>query len=160
MNKLEQGYALALKAGACDAQMSKLKEFIEAKDQLQAYQTVLGNIGWLRENNIPFDMTHVEKKANGIAKRWHANGQLYEKCTYKEGKLDGIAKRWHANGKLAEKCTYKEGKLDGIYESWHSNGKLAEKCTYKEGKLDGIAKRWHANGQLCVKCTYKDGETI
>ena len=61
-------------------------------------------------------------KLSGFAKKWHENGQLWEKCNYLEGKLHGEAKQWYDNGQLWEKCNYLDGKLHGKCLAWYQDG--------------------------------------
>ena len=99
MKVIKKGYELAMKTGrACAATMNKLKHFIENGDELQAYQTALGAVKWLRENNIPHDYKDIETRAHGIDKRWHENGVLSYERTYTDGKAQGIAKWWDSEG--------------------------------------------------------------
>jgi hypothetical protein len=56
---LKQILIFALKHHACEAQLNKFEEFIESGDELSAWQTVQGNIRWLKGDN-KLKITHKE----------------------------------------------------------------------------------------------------
>lgn len=133
---LEQIKEGAIEGRACKAQLNKFLEFLNSGNELEAWQTVLGNYEWLIKKGIitTEDVAVIETLANGIGKIWYESGQLRGFCTYKEGKPDRLYQWWYESGKLKESYTYKEGKLDGLYQRWYESGQLKESFTYKNGK--------------------------
>ena len=113
MKTLEEIKSFAEQHKACDAQYDKFVEFIDNGDELSAWQTVLGNIDWLKGSGLDIDITDVIEKANGVGKTWWKNGQISGECTYKDGKRNGLYRRWYPNGQLEEECAYKDGKRNG-----------------------------------------------
>ena len=101
----------AVAKNACKSQLNKFISFMEDGDELSSWQTVLGNLGWLRENGLDIEQSYIEGKANGIGKVWYLNGQLYIEETYKNGELDGLYREWYENGQLSVEKTYKNGKI-------------------------------------------------
>jgi antitoxin component YwqK of YwqJK toxin-antitoxin module len=146
----------AIKHGACDAQLNKFKELLEAGDELSAWQTVQGNIRWLKgENNLRITHKEVYDKSGGIGKTWHENGKLEEKSCYNEkGIREGLYQSWHDNGQLGQQCTFNsEGRREGLYQSWHPNGRLSQQCTFdSKGRKEGLYQSWGSNGELWMEC--------
>jgi antitoxin component YwqK of YwqJK toxin-antitoxin module len=91
----------------------KIKEFVKEGDTQSAWQTVLGNIDWLKRQGLDLDILEVEKLANGVAIRWYesSSGQIWEQCKYKDGKLHGLYESWNESGQLQKQCKYKDGEI-------------------------------------------------
>ena len=59
---------------------------------------------------------------------------------YIDGLADGVSKKWYANGRLDELHKYKKGEYVGIWKEWYENGKIYsitnyEKCEDQNGRL-------------------------
>lgn len=128
--ELQEILGFAEERRACSSQLNKFKEFIQAGDELQAWQTVLGNIGWLRTKGLIIDQTEVETKAKGVGIMLYENGQLRERANFKDGNKNGLCEWWHENGQIAERINYKDGKRDGLHEWWDVYGNLIKSEIY------------------------------
>jgi antitoxin component YwqK of YwqJK toxin-antitoxin module len=160
MKTLKEIYEKAIQHKPCGSQITQFKKAIDAGEELRAWQMLLGNIIWLRDNNIEIDILELYERAHNVGCTWYNNGQLSAEYNYKEGKRDGISCGWYPSGQLLSECNYKEGKRDGICREWYASGQLEFERNYKEGKRDGIRRRWYANGQLLSECNYKAGILI
>lgn len=153
----------AIKHGACSAQLDKFKEFIESGDELSAWQTVQGNIYWLKSHKLRISNEFVHEKSGGIGKAWYSNGQLRQQCTYNlKGKREGLYQEWFLNGQLYEKFTYNsEGKIEGLYQEWYENGQLETQFTINsEGKEEGLYQEWYDDGKLREERNYSNGSLV
>ena len=74
------------------------------------------------------------------------SGQLHELVRFKNGELDGIATKWHENGQKKGEATFKDGKKVGLLTTWHENGQKSAEKTYKDGKRVS-AKYWNSKGE-------------
>ena len=99
MDELKRILAQAIENDACVSLLNPLKRFIEQGDKLQAWQTVLGNCGWLYENEIEFP-DNLEELAEYQAKAWYKSGALLLCRFYKKDKVHGDYKIWDENGEL------------------------------------------------------------
>ena len=66
---------------------------------------------------------------------------------FKDGKPEGLATRWHENGQKLVEGTFKDGKPDGLWTTWHDNGQKRGEVTYKDGKNDGLFTGWNSKGE-------------
>ena len=90
--------------------MEPFKRFIEQGDELQAWQTVLGNLRWIKKNGIQVP-ENLEELAQNQGKRWNENGQIYRIEFYQDGKLHGNCKVFNDDGTLWIRELYEHGKL-------------------------------------------------
>ena len=67
--------------------------------------------------------------------------------TFKQGKQEGLATRWHENGQKSREETYKDGERDGLRTRWHENGQKDSEALYRGGGKVGLETTWHENGQ-------------
>lgn len=77
----------AIEHNACGGQLNKFKKFIDSADELQAWQTVMGNIDWLIRNGLELTYEEVEEKSGGVGRRWYLNGQLGIEKNFKDDKF-------------------------------------------------------------------------
>lgn len=84
--------------GACESQYNKFAEFVDAGDELKAWQTVLGNIDWLNNRGAGLDAKEICELAKGIGLKWYSDGALAVEKNYVNGQLHGTLKEWHSNG--------------------------------------------------------------
>lgn len=121
--------------GACHPQLDKFTEFIEKGDTLQAWQTVLGNVGWLRKSGLRINQEYLEINAQNVGKKWWAAGNISEEATYKNGELNGIRRSYHYNGNIWLEQMLINDELHGVSRFFGENGELHFERTYKNGKL-------------------------
>jgi len=53
----------------------------------------------------------------GVYKRWHENGNMWQYVVYENSRINGEYKRWYSNGKFAEHTVYKNDKQIEEYDS-------------------------------------------
>lgn len=123
MEQLRIIYKQAKLKGACDSQLNKFKHFIDEGDILQAWQTVLGNVKWLKERRIDVP-SDLEILALYQGKTWHENGMLWIHEFYQNGKLHGERKVWNDKGALRVHEFWKDNKLHGERKEWNEDGVL------------------------------------
>lgn len=153
----------AIKHDACNAQLNKFKKFIQSGDELQAWQTVQGNLNWLKgEYKLRISYKEVYDKSGGIGKTWYDNGQLCLQCTYNEnGIREGLSQNWHPNGQLREQITFNEkGEKEGSYQQWYDNGQLASVMQYSNGVLHGHYTSFKFDGSPLNSWFYENGKKI
>jgi hypothetical protein len=116
----------AIKHHACETQPNKFRGFIQSGDELSAWQTVQGNIYWLKAKGLKINPQFLWKKSGGLGKTWYSNGNLCEQYTYNsKGKREGLYQSWYDNGQLWEQYTYNsKGRQEGLYQRWHQDGEL------------------------------------
>lgn len=116
----------AIKHNACPAQLKSFTKFIFTFRWKSAWQTVQGNIGWLKSEGLKINPQFLWKKSGGLGKTWHRDGGLRELHSYNsEGKRIGLSQTWHENGQLTEQYTYNsKGRQEGLYQRWHQDGEL------------------------------------
>lgn len=125
--------------GACKSQLNKFKQFIEQGDYLQAWQTVLGNIEWLKAKNIELP-SDLESLANNVGKTWHDNGNVCIEATYVNGKENGSYKWWYSNGQLYMEATHKDGMRHGLCRIYAHDGKLIDVLYFENDRVVQILK--------------------
>tara|TARA_R100001594_G_scaffold25041_1_gene49053 strand:- start:37 stop:450 length:414 start_codon:yes stop_codon:yes gene_type:complete len=102
-----------------------------------------------------------EIPTDGLFQVHWSNGNLRYEWYYKNGKrADGVSKSWHENGQLKQEITWKDGKLDGLYSWFYPSGQKRKEGTFKNGKENGLRTFWYENGQIKSEKIYKDGEII
>jgi len=117
------------------------------------------------------------KRADGISKSWHSNGQLRQIDTYRDGKRNGLSTRWGDRGQKLLEGNYKEGRRGGVWTRWYKglpDQKMIE-WEYKSGKQDGknwvydskkgmwaydsiLITKWNDDGQIDFEGIYSDGD--
>jgi histidinol-phosphate/aromatic aminotransferase/cobyric acid decarboxylase-like protein len=114
------------------------------------------------DDGTPLLKDHEESTPkDGWFRRYWSNGNLRYEWEYKDGKrADGVSKGWHENGQLSQQRTYKYGKQDGLWTWWYLNGQKEHEGIFKNGKVDGIWIFWNEKGQKEFEFTYKDGKMI
>ena len=135
MKTLEEIGKFAEKHNACEAQINKCKQLFEEGNELMIWQTVLGNIRWLKYKGLDIDILEVEKKAKGVGVGWYENGQKKYEINFKNGKEKGKWIWWYENGHKKYEENYKNGKEDGKWIWWYENGQKKYEGNYKNGKL-------------------------
>lgn len=91
---------------------------------------------------------YVNGKENGLQRRWHEAGGIYEEYKIYDGNLDGSFKVWHENGRLISEDNYKDGNLNGLSRLWWVNGQLREEGNYINDKREGLWRGWGRDGSL------------
>ena len=159
MDELKRILAQAIEKNACAEQLEPFRRFIEEGDELSAWQTVLGNIGWIKRKRIQVPV-NLEQLAENQGKTWHNDGTLSSHEFYKNGLLNGDYKQWHNDGTLCVHKVYENGKLHGEFNEWYMNGSLWIHGFYHYGKLHGERKIWFSDGKLCRHELYDNGNLI
>ncbi|MEL7005914.1 MAG: toxin-antitoxin system YwqK family antitoxin [Bacteroidota bacterium] len=97
-------------------------------------------------------------KKDGVAIRYHKNGNVKTEVIYKNGKKEGLAKSYYKNGKLRQEINYINGQKHGEARTYYENGKLYQKTQYAFDLLDGMREKYRQNGQLMAQIQYKEDE--
>ena len=128
-----------------DFRPKKLKELIESGNELEAWQTILGNRNWYANKGLNLDLNYICGKANNVGITWYSHGGKESQYHYVNGKFDGQYETWYYNGQKLSSFSYKDGKIVGLYESWYLNGEKASEYIYKNGE-----RIYHIrNGKIC-----------
>ena len=98
------------------------------------------------------EATYKQDKQEGLAMKWHENGQKSREETYKDGKRDGLRTRWHENGQKDSEAIYRNGRKIGLETTWHENGQKKSEITWKAIEKDTISlevsvKYWNSEGE-------------
>ena len=110
MEELKRILQQAIEKHACPAQLEPFKRFIDEGDELQAWQTVLGNLEWIEYNGIKVP-PNLEELAQNQGKIWYKIGQLWVHQFYKNGELHGERKELYKNGKLWMRQLWENGEF-------------------------------------------------
>ena len=112
---LEYILKFAIKHNACEAQLTMYKRFIEGRDNIQAWQTVLGNIYWLRAKGLRINQKYLETNAQYVGKVWWGWNkyipQFIEEIWYQDKVRFVKMKKYNTAGKLIRMEIYKNDKL-------------------------------------------------
>ena len=74
----------AREVGACVGQFVPFCAALDSGDYLTAWQTVLGNYGWLEDHSIQLPVD-LEERADGLGKVWGRGGRLAAEFSFKDG---------------------------------------------------------------------------
>ena len=77
---------------------------------------------------------------------------------YKNGDLDGLAIRWHENGNKKSEVHYKNGELEGFGTIWYENGNMKVAEFYIDGEREGWQVTWDERGNKKSVIYYQSGE--
>lgn len=126
------------------------------------------------------EVSYKEGKRHGLARGWHANGELSFASHFKEGQLEGVSISWDEdglvkrvtvdepdgthrwteyfdNGHRSQEQVLKDGKLQRR-RMWHTAGTKAFDYRCKDGKPHGKYTQWHPNGTVGQEGEYENGE--
>ncbi len=53
----------------------------------------------------------MEKRKDGLYKKYHKSGELWEEANYKNDKLEGLYKEYDESGALISETNYKNGEI-------------------------------------------------
>lgn len=137
---------------------------------------------YMAENQLEGEKQFLNRRREGLWRKWYMNGQLKSEHKYKDGLLMGPCRKWHNNGQLLRECTYINDKVEGVERYWFNSGHLysesnfsrgqlngyvkifhlesqqiQEEGSYVEGRRMGIWKRYYGNGQLSSETSYHNG---
>jgi antitoxin component YwqK of YwqJK toxin-antitoxin module len=117
---------------------------------------------WIRNypnGNRKHEITFKNGIANGPAKFFFDNGQLWESGTWVVNKWVGEYVFYHPNGQKAYDWHYNtQGKRTGTQKYFHSNGKLKYTGNWDNGKTVGSLKVYDEEGKLIAERVYEDGK--
>ena len=85
-------------------------------------------------SNKNIEPRNNKKKAHGLWKVYHPNGQLKYKGNYVNGYQDGYWEVYYSNGKLWHKGNYVNGDRHGYWEHYFTDGEVYYKGYYDMGK--------------------------
>lgn len=128
------------------------------------------------------EVSYKEGARHGLARGWHANGELSFVSYYKHGRPEGVSISWdeeglvqrvtvdepdgkhrwteyHANGHRSQEQVYVGGKLLRR-RMWHSTGTKAFDYGCKDGKPHGKYTEWHPSGAVRQEGEYENGEPV
>ena len=91
---------------------------------------------------------YINKKKEGIWKKYYRNGNIDEEETYKEGKLDGTTKSYYKNGSLFAEYSYTNDVWDGFYKSYKKNGNTSLMGWYQMGQRQGDWYTYSPDGTI------------
>jgi len=80
------------------------------------------------------ELSFVDGKMSGLAKQWHANGQLSLEVDFVNDLIHGQRRRWYDTGEKQSIEHYKEGKRHGKSTSWTVDGKIVGDVEFDEDK--------------------------
>lgn len=89
----------------------------------------------------------VYDKDNGLKKVFDADGNLESEYTLKDGNISGIAKAFHANGQVKVISFFTNGKKQGGSKEYDEHGNLTAEYNYVNGDASGIYKIYE-NGKI------------
>ena len=96
------------------------------------------------------------KRADGISKGWHKNGQLKQEMTWKDGDLISEI-HWYNDEQKWWEGAYKNKNKEGLFVEWYITGQKNREGTYKDNRKDGLWTHWYENGQKNFEVIYKEG---
>lgn len=139
--------------------INKLEEFINAKKELKAWQTVLGMIHFSNIlDKISLTFLEIEKLAQGIATAWYTDGTICMRFRVANGKKNGVRKEYHPNGNIGKCCNYVNDVVEGIVEWYYSGGGLSRRAEVRNGKYEGSIEYYNINGDLNNIEYYENGK--
>ena len=128
MTEAERILACAKQCNACKGNYDAAARYLRNND-IEGFKRVCrGNVAWLNGIRAKYVLT------DGVAEKWHENGQLASRCTYQNDQLHGLHEKWHDNGQLTSRREYMNGRLHGLYETWRDNGQLMYRRAYEHDK--------------------------
>ena len=97
-------------------------------------------------------------REHGLEETYHADGALASVRTFAEGQLVGIARGWHAGGQLWYEGQYLANQRHGIWRYYHPDGSRQIVEHFRAGKRRGVSRNWFAGGQLHTMGYFEDDE--
>lgn len=86
--------------------------------------------------------------------------RLKKRLNYEYGKKEGLAERWHLNGQLCNRRYFQNGEMEGPSESYDHKGKLIERNHFKNGKLHGLCERWDPCTREMKPLYFNEGKRV
>ena len=135
MKPLEDIIKICEEQGACENQLTQLKELVSNNQDLQAYQLLLGNFAWLKSEQIDIDLKELcqlaDCKGIRIEKKWQDNAWV-NNCRYTStydangNQLTYLREDWQNNAWVNDyryTSTYDANgnRLTGLREDWRNN---------------------------------------
>lgn len=132
-----------------------------------------GNKFIMRENNFEFTgclrfnyvdgsiailMNVINGNAQGAAKVWYRNGQLYEIVNFNHGLRHGLNSEYYDDGTKKMERNYVNGMVEGFITQWNSEGLVWAQTHLVHGERDGVQVILHRNGMIEFHNTYKNGQ--
>lgn len=112
---------------------------------------------YFSDNKVSSEVTMRYGKKNGRARYYFTNGALQQEAYFKNDVADGILRRWRADGILVLEEHYTDGLKNGPVTTWDEKGKKISRITYANDTLDGLSTEWYSSGGKRVEGQYKKG---
>ena len=71
----------------------------------------------------------------GNVTEYYPSGQLNTEISYVDGKENGFARKWYENGQVKTEINYVDGKENGFARGWYENGQLGGELNYANGEI-------------------------
>ena len=101
------------------------------------------------------------KRADGISKGYHPNGQLKLTKTWKNGVENGKWVKYYETGQKEIEAFEKKGVADGPYTIWFDGGQVGRVGNSISGSgAEGLETWYHKNGQKWKDATFENGKIV
>lgn len=116
---------------------------------------------WYFENGVKQNETyHINGVANGRARNWDKNGNLYNYVDMVNGEYHGITEHFYPNGITKSIEEYVHGKRHGVMKAWYENGQLKVSGHRKNELPDGEIIWYNSDGTVSKKGFYENGKLV
>lgn len=163
MITLEEIKEFAVKKQACSGEVYPFCEYIRNGDEKSAWQTVLGNIGWLTTNGLKLevDIPDILKLADHTGRdHYYINHQIDNIWKYDENGLMIYNESYHSNGNLCFTANYKNDEYHGLHTSYSYTGIKYMETNYENDVENGTRTYFNEDGVITERYKYVDGECI
>jgi len=99
-------------------------------------------------------------EANGIRRKYNAQGVIESEIPYKDSIPHGIQKTYYKTGKLFRETPVEMGEINGVIKEYYGSGKLYREMPNVKGKADGIVKKYYEDGSIMAEAPFKKGKPI
>lgn len=100
----------------------------------------------------------VHGARHGVWRAWDEAGGCRSIDRYFAGEQEGLAERWHANGQFQAVTPWRGGKQHGVAKTWFEDGGLESEITYADGVLDGRYVVYRRAGDGEPAMLWREGE--
>lgn len=99
-------------------------------------------------------------EANGIRRKYSAQGVIESEIPYKDSIPHGIQKTYYKTGKLFRETPVEMGEINGVIKEYYGSGKLYREMPNIKGRADGVVKKYYENGTLMAEAPFKKGKPL
>lgn len=160
MVTLEEIKQFAIDNMACDTELEPFIDYIDNHNYKFAWQTVLGNLGWLNDKYLELDIMPILELADYTGITHFCSGEISYSYNYDVEGLIHSRLSFYNDGNTQSFCKYKNGVLHGTYTSYNVYGGKMMETEYLNGEENGIRIYYDVDGNIYLRYRYINGQRV